>query len=126
MKSSTFPSKMSVIFLIPLFNFHLSIAQGTERNTLQTYIVHVKQLEGRLLTQSKDLENWHKSFLPLSTTRTNTDVPQRMVYSYKNVIDGFSKIVSMNFDSQEEKWVCVKTSERKLLCTQHTCLASWG
>ncbi|KAK3224739.1 hypothetical protein Dsin_004601 [Dipteronia sinensis] len=82
-------------FPILLFNFHFQIAHGTElsyvpqRSSLQTYIVHVKHPQGRVLTESEDLESWHKSFLPSTVASSNLQ-QERMVYSYKNVINGFA------------------------------------
>ncbi|KAK4843202.1 hypothetical protein QYF36_005259 [Acer negundo] len=82
-------------FPILLFNFHFQIAHGTElsyvpeSSSLQTYIVHVKHPQGRVLTESEDLESWHKSFLLSSVANSNLQ-QERMVYSYKNVINGFA------------------------------------
>ncbi|KAK2664709.1 hypothetical protein Ddye_003283 [Dipteronia dyeriana] len=82
-------------FPILLFNFHFQIAHGTElsyvpqRSSLQTYIVHVKHPQGRVLTESEDLESWHKSFLPSTVASSNLQ-QESMVYSYKNVINGFA------------------------------------
>ncbi|TXG51022.1 hypothetical protein EZV62_023546 [Acer yangbiense] len=82
-------------FPILLFNFHFQIAHGTELSyvpqwsSLQTYIVHVKHPQGRVLTESEDLQSWHKSFLPSSVASSNLQ-QERMVYSYKNVINGFA------------------------------------
>ncbi|KAL5815320.1 hypothetical protein ACOSQ4_025961 [Xanthoceras sorbifolium] len=87
----------SFLFFFPilLFHFHFHIAHGTEllyetdTGSLQTYIVHLKQPEGRVLTESEDIENWHKSFLPSSVASSNMQ-QKRTVYSYKNVISGFA------------------------------------
>ncbi|XP_065858909.1 subtilisin-like protease 4 [Euphorbia lathyris] len=99
MKKNNLPPNMAVIpylFLIFCFNLYPSIAQSaehtaklTENNDLETYIVHVSQPEDRTFSQSEDLENWHKSFLSFSTA-SSEEQPQRMLYSYQNIISGFA------------------------------------
>lgn len=114
---------VSFFFLIFLINFHLDMAQGTERNTLQTYMVHVKQPEGRLLTHSEDLENWHKSFLPLSTPRANSDLSQGMFYSYKNVINGFAARLTeeeLQILKKKNGFVSARPERKLRLHTTHT------
>ena len=65
-----------------------SSIETTGKSKLQTYIVHVKQLEKSTTAQHEDLESWHRSFFPFTTaTSENHD---RLVYSYKNVINGFA------------------------------------
>lgn len=62
--------------------------ETTKPSTLQNYIVHVKQPKGRVLSQSKDFESWHNSFLP--ATISSSDNQPRLIYSYQNVISGFA------------------------------------
>ncbi|MQM07445.1 hypothetical protein Taro_040281 [Colocasia esculenta] len=54
---------------------------------MQTYIVHVRSPAGTVFTGSEDRQEWHRSFLP--PTSMSSSAP-RMVYSYGNVISGFS------------------------------------
>ncbi|KAM1034577.1 hypothetical protein EV2_039066 [Malus domestica] len=44
----------------------LSLATIKPSN-LQTYIVNVRQPEGRVFAQIEDLKSWHESFLPVTT-----------------------------------------------------------
>ncbi|RVX15399.1 Subtilisin-like protease SBT1.4 [Vitis vinifera] len=97
---SGLPLKMAIFrFLTIVFILYFSpeIAQGsqfsssietTEKSMLQTYIVHVKQLERSTTAQQENLESWHRSFLPVATA--TSDNQERLVYSYKNVISGFA------------------------------------
>ncbi|XP_065862468.1 subtilisin-like protease 4 [Euphorbia lathyris] len=82
------------LFLFFLFNLSLVFAltpeHTTENDNLQTYIVHVSQPEGRTFSQSEDLENWHKSFLPFSAASSNEQPRRRLLYSFKHTISGFS------------------------------------
>ncbi|XP_058106617.1 subtilisin-like protease 4 [Magnolia sinica] len=42
-----------------------------------------------VFSSSEDREDWHRSFLPVATASSGYD-SQRMVYSYRNVISGFT------------------------------------
>lgn len=71
-------------------------------SSVQTYIVHVKQPEGRLLSQSDDLASWHRSFLAAKTA--SSERQQQMVYSYRNVLSGFAaRLTQEEVKAMEEK-----------------------
>ncbi|CAN6723336.1 unnamed protein product [Malus baccata var. baccata] len=66
----------------------------TKTSNLQTYIVHVRQPEGRVFAQTEDLKSWHESFLPVTTA--SADEPPRLLYSYQEVISGFAARLTQN------------------------------
>ncbi|RVW50716.1 Subtilisin-like protease SBT1.4 [Vitis vinifera] len=80
---------------------------ATKQSQLQTYIVHIKEPEGGPdFSKSEDLETWYKSFLPATSTTSNSQ--QRLVYSYRNVLTGFAAKLT-----QEE----VKPWKRRMGCS---------
>ncbi|KAG1353962.1 subtilisin-like protease SBT1.7 [Cocos nucifera] len=54
---------------------------------IQTYIVHLQRPPGGRFFHNSDWENWHKSFLPNITLDSGEP---RLVYSYRDAIDGFA------------------------------------
>ncbi|CAN1147464.1 Subtilisin-like protease 4 [Linum perenne] len=91
---------ISSFFLLSLF-LTIHIAQTGANTALRTYIVHVSQPRGRLLSEAHDIETWHRSFLPTTTITTTSshddddnnhreDEDDRMLYSYHSVMSGFS------------------------------------
>ncbi|KAH7514048.1 hypothetical protein FEM48_Zijuj11G0047200 [Ziziphus jujuba var. spinosa] len=116
---------VSLIFLlsfhnaIALQNDFSSLTETTKPISVQTYIVHVKQPEGRVLLQSEDLESWHKSFLP-----AKTDSPDRqpnLVYSYRNVISGFAARLTLEeVKAMEEKDGFISARPERMLKKQTT------
>ncbi|XP_073111154.1 subtilisin-like protease 4 [Elaeis guineensis] len=54
---------------------------------IQTYIVHLQRPPGIRFFHNSDWENWHKSFLPNITLDSGKP---RLVYSYRDAIDGFA------------------------------------
>lgn len=80
-----------------VLSFHIHYAQGsellpttgsTETSSSKIYIIHVAKPEGKMFTQSEDLESWHHSFMP--TTVMSSKEQPRMIYSYRNVLSGFA------------------------------------
>ncbi|KAJ9706704.1 hypothetical protein PVL29_001935 [Vitis rotundifolia] len=73
-----------------------------ESDHLQTYIVHVKRAHRRVFTKSDGLESWYESFLPVASASPNRK--QRIVYSYRNVLNGFAaKLTAQEVKAMEEK-----------------------
>ncbi|XP_038906452.1 subtilisin-like protease 4 [Benincasa hispida] len=68
---------------------------------LQTYIVHVKESELRILGDAIDLESWYTSFLP-ETIKTSNE-QSRLLYSFRNVMSGFSARLTEEVKAMEEK-----------------------
>ncbi|KAH7681833.1 Peptidase S8 subtilisin-related protein [Dioscorea alata] len=54
---------------------------------MKTYIIHLTKPEGKKLLDYKELESWHKSFLPNLTLDSGEP---RLVYSYFEVMIGFA------------------------------------
>ncbi|PHT39609.1 hypothetical protein CQW23_18463 [Capsicum baccatum] len=69
------------------------------QSELKTYIVHVESPQSRISTQllaDQDVESWYRSFLPntVASTSSNDQQVPRLVYSYRNVMKGFSARLS--------------------------------
>ncbi|KAJ9173504.1 hypothetical protein P3X46_016627 [Hevea brasiliensis] len=117
------------LFLIFLFNFYLEIAHAaeytaeiTEKNYLQTYIVHVSKPEGITFSQTDDLEKWHKSFLPFSIASSEKQ-QQRILYSYQNIISGFAaRLTQEEVKAMEEidAFVSARPERKIRLLTTHS------
>ncbi|XP_057811854.1 subtilisin-like protease 4 [Salvia miltiorrhiza] len=62
------------------------------KTELKTYIVHVNKLDTSTdPSLSDDTKSYHESFLPVSTTTTDSSAENRqLIYSYQNAISGFS------------------------------------
>lgn len=111
---------LTIVFML---YFSPEIAQGsqfsssietTEKSKLQTYIVHVKQLERSTTAQQENLESWHRSFLPVATA--TSDNQERLVYSYKNVISGFAaRLTEEEVRAMENKDGFISASPEKML-----------
>ncbi|KAL2543618.1 Subtilisin-like protease SBT1.2 [Forsythia ovata] len=85
---------MAVFTLFALISFFISFPDHSNGNAfpsreLKTYIVHVKNQEGHSFTLSDDTKSYHKSFLPNTVADAEPD-QERLLYSYQNVISGFS------------------------------------
>ncbi|XAR70376.1 Cucumisin [Bertholletia excelsa] len=83
---STNMTLFSVIFALILF---LSFSEAAQKRELQSYVVHVKKPEATLLSESDDLQSYHRSFLP-SEIMEDSGNTKRFMYSYKHVISGFA------------------------------------
>ncbi|KAA8522317.1 hypothetical protein F0562_012990 [Nyssa sinensis] len=116
------------LILIFMFNFPPQLAKAselpsavekTEKGTLRTYIVHVKQPEGRVSTQSEELKNYHQSFLSIGMTAS--DNQQRLIYSYQHVISGFAaRLTEEEVEAIKKKDGFVSASPERMLRLQTT------
>ncbi|CAK9163111.1 unnamed protein product [Ilex paraguariensis] len=100
MKCEYLPDMATITFLLTLIfllNFCPEVAEGSnfpradegiDKDELKTYVVHIKQPKGRVLTQYDDLGSYHQSFL--SVTSENSNKRNRLLYSYQNVVSGFA------------------------------------
>ncbi|WCJ26112.1 Subtilisin-like protease [Euphorbia peplus] len=118
---------VSFIFLFFLFNlspgFALTVENANENDNLQTYIVHVSQPEGGTFSQSEDLENWHRSFLPFSAASSDEQPPRRLLYSFKHIISGFSARLTeeeVNAMKRVNGFVSAHTERKLRKQTTHT------
>lgn len=117
-KHSLLPTMVPIclISLIFTFCFTPTIAKEKEASgsNLQTYIVHIEKAEGGVSTDSVDLDNWYKSFLPVSPSSSSQK--QRMVYSYRNVITGFAaKLTAEEVKVMENKQGFISAHPEKIL-----------
>ncbi|KAK4389376.1 Subtilisin-like protease SBT1.2 [Sesamum angolense] len=95
--------------LIAVFSLLSTIALAdelrptVEKGNLETYIVHVKKPDGRLDVQLDDMKSYHQSFLPVRTADSSAD-RQPLLYSYRNVISGFSaRLTADEVEAMKEK-----------------------
>ncbi|CAL9130059.1 unnamed protein product [Musa textilis] len=61
--------------------------RGGKSNGLQTFIVNVEEPEDVELLSSRELKQWHESFLPNATLDSGEP---RLIYSYRHAISGFA------------------------------------
>ncbi|XP_059442023.1 subtilisin-like protease 4 [Corylus avellana] len=116
---------LSLIFMFIFYNEIAcgsavsSVTKATDMSNLQNYIIHVKQPEGRVFAQAEDHESWHRSFLP--TTTASSDTQPRMLYSYRNVISGFSaRLTQEEVKAMEEKDGFMSAHPERILHPQTT------
>ncbi|KAK7309011.1 hypothetical protein RJT34_05411 [Clitoria ternatea] len=100
-----------------------SYAEDHNNNNLVTYIVHVKKPESTkgASLQSEELHNWYHSFLP--QTQTNSNIKDRMVFSYRNVASGFAvKLTPQEAKALQDKEEVVSARPERTLSlhTTHT------
>ncbi|XP_027093446.1 subtilisin-like protease [Coffea arabica] len=91
-----------------------------QKSNLETYIVRLEPRDGPV-TESEDLESWHRSFLPAAIESTNYD--SRMVYSYRNVMQGFAAKLSPEEVKEMQKkkgFISARPPERLSLHTTHS------
>ncbi|KAF2304060.1 hypothetical protein GH714_026740 [Hevea brasiliensis] len=77
----------SLVIVESLITPSTSNGYVNEESVLETYIVLLKQPEGELFTESKDLESWYRSFLPADTLNSNQP---RLLHCYRHVVTGFA------------------------------------
>ncbi|KAJ7944838.1 Subtilisin-like protease [Quillaja saponaria] len=119
-KNRFLPDMAIVHFLVLMimFNYYTEIAQASKLNT---YIIHVIQPEGRVFSQSEDLQlqSWYRSFMP--TTPASSDNQPQMIYSYKNVISGFAaRLTQEQVRDMEQKTGFVLARPERILRPQTT------
>ncbi|KAJ4848288.1 hypothetical protein Tsubulata_017959, partial [Turnera subulata] len=102
----------------------VSLSADTEtvenKSNLETYIVLLEKPEGFEPSQSKTLDSWYQSFLPVTTSSSNQ---QRMVHSYRNVVTGFAaKLTAEEAKEMEKKEGFISARPQKTLTvlTTHT------
>ncbi|XP_049377988.1 subtilisin-like protease [Solanum stenotomum] len=112
------------IFLVFIF---CSFPWPTIQNDLETYIVNVESPESVISTQSSitDLDNYYLSFLPKTTTVSSSgnEEPASMIYSYHNVMKGFSaRLTAAQVKEMEKKHGFVSAQKQRIftLHTTHT------
>ncbi|KAK6783225.1 hypothetical protein RDI58_021022 [Solanum bulbocastanum] len=112
------------IFLVFIF---CSFPWPTIQNDLETYIVNVESPESVISTQSSvtDLDNYYLSFLPKTTTISSSgnEEPASMIYSYHNVMKGFSaRLTAAQVKEMERKHGFVSAQKQRIftLHTTHT------
>ncbi|KAF3448452.1 hypothetical protein FNV43_RR09165 [Rhamnella rubrinervis] len=119
---------ISLIFTLSFYNVialqteFSSTTETSKTSSVQTYIVHVKQPEGRVLYQSDDLESWYNTFLPAKTTDSDSSERQpQMIYSYRNVLSGFAaRLTQEEVRVMEEKNGFVSARPERMLKKQTT------
>ncbi|EEF51047.1 subtilisin-like protease [Ricinus communis] len=130
-------SKVSLIMLlVVLLTLHFSLrsslaiiekpldsstngAVKEERNS-ETYIVLLKKPEGSVFTESKDLDSWYHSFLPVNAF--SSEQP-RLLHSYRHVATGFAaRLKAEDVKAMENKDGFVSARPRRMvpLHTTHT------
>ncbi|XP_050226690.1 subtilisin-like protease [Mercurialis annua] len=114
---------MLVLFFFILFTSSLAITDSSSDETVkevETYIVLLKKPESSVFTDSKDLDSWYESFLPVNTF--SSDQP-RLVHSYRHVTTGFAaKLTAEDVKAMENKDGFMFARPRRMvpLHTTHT------
>lgn len=78
---------INFIFSLLLFSASTESCPVYNASQIQTYIVHVQGPRAARFLHNVDRKKWHRSFLPNATLYSGEP---RLVYSYRNVINGFA------------------------------------
>ncbi|KAI9174506.1 hypothetical protein LWI28_018371 [Acer negundo] len=95
---------VSLVLMLSLSpSMAVTVDDTEESSLLSTYIVYVTKPEGGVNSmQSVDLDSFYQSFLPVSLS--SSDREQRLVYSYRNVVNGFAaKLTAEEAKAMETK-----------------------
>ncbi|KAK6797349.1 hypothetical protein RDI58_005051 [Solanum bulbocastanum] len=108
-----YPSVVSIFFLQSLVIF------ASHENNKEIYIVHLDLPdESPFFSNFEDLHDWHHSFLPSNTDNSSSS---RMVYSYRNVLNGFAAMLTPEeVTSLQDKEGIISVRPRQLLDAQTT------
>ncbi|KAK4844220.1 hypothetical protein QYF36_017791 [Acer negundo] len=114
---------VSLVLMLSLSpSMAVTVDDTEESSLLSTYIVYVTKPEGgENSMQSVDLDSFYQSFLPVSLS--SSDREQRLVYSYRNVVNGFAaKLTAEEAKAIETKEGFVSAHVQKILPlhTTHT------
>ncbi|KAI9173903.1 hypothetical protein LWI28_008485 [Acer negundo] len=89
---------VSLVLMLSLSpSMAVTVDDTEESSLLSTYIVYVTKPEGgENSMQSVDLDSFYQSFLPVSLS--SSDREQRLVYSYRNVVNGMDTAIDDGAD----------------------------
>lgn len=99
--------------------------EDDDQSSLSTYIVHVHkpdQDDASFLQSEEGPHGWYHSLLP-DSTKTPNNQQQRIIFSYRNIADGFAvKLTPEEAKALEEKEEVVSARPEKILSlhTTHT------
>ncbi|KAK4435209.1 Subtilisin-like protease SBT1.4 [Sesamum alatum] len=82
-----------VIACIFLLILHSTLSFSNEESDSEIYIVHLEFPDDGVSASSEELESWYHSFLS-GCKAGSSDRDPRMVYTYKNVLQGFAARLS--------------------------------
>ncbi|XP_059290291.1 subtilisin-like protease [Lycium ferocissimum] len=78
------------IFTLSLYFSAIHANNTNQQSNSDIYIVHLESFHGQLFSDLGDLQKWHHLFLPSKNTISNDSSSSRIVYSYRNVLNGFA------------------------------------
>ncbi|XP_049377987.1 subtilisin-like protease [Solanum stenotomum] len=118
---------MGFLKILLIFIF-CSFPWPSVQNDFETYIVHVESPESLISTQSllMDLDSYYLSFLPKTTTAISSSGNEEaasMIYSYHNVMKGFSaRLTAEQVKEMEKKHGFISAQKQRILSlhTTHT------
>lgn len=81
---------LSAIFTLSLYSSAIQASNTNLQSNSDIYIVHLESFQGQLFSDLDSLQMWHHSFLPPKKTSLNDSASSHIVYSYRNVLNGFA------------------------------------
>lgn len=88
---------LTVIFTLSLYSSSIHASNTNQQsNKSDVYIVHLESFHGQLLSDLDSLQMWHHYCLPPKKTSPNDSASSHIVYSYRNVLNGFAAKLTPN------------------------------
>ncbi|KAH6778956.1 hypothetical protein C2S52_010193 [Perilla frutescens var. hirtella] len=113
---------ITIVFILSITRLPKFATEIPNKNTLQTYIVHVEGPDDQQ-HESQDLQSWYRSFLPAATTSSSGEDEARLVYSYRHVFKGFAAKLStdeVNELEKKEGFISARPQKQLSLHTTHS------